>query len=308
MAQNPPSFRFPFATLEKLPPEAREAHLATFNALTDIYQAIALQKQNSSTSTTTVNETVLGTSGTSKAAGVTSFNGDTGAVTFYPSLGEVNDQSGQTSYTTQTQDAGALVILNDASPVSVVLNFAVGTPWVTNLINEGTGTVTITATSGTINGGSSFILLPTYFATIYFDGINWEASTLPIVPVNSPAVLHQFMTGYNAGTGLFSRAQPAFTDVSGIAATTQIGTGTPTAGKYVDGAAGAWTTLPTVPATIAPVTGEYLTGYNAGTGLFSQSTPAGITVTITTAALTVGGTTGSQTFTNGLLTAQTPAT
>lgn len=35
---------------------------------------------------------------------------------------------------------------------------------------------------------------------------------------------------------------------------------------------------------------------------------AGITVTITTAKLTGGGTNGSMTFTNGILTAQTPAT
>lgn len=34
----------------------------------------------------------------------------------------------------------------------------------------------------------------------------------------------------------------------------------------------------------------------------------GLTVTITTAKLTVGGTNGSMTFSNGLLTAQTPAT
>ena len=35
---------------------------------------------------------------------------------------------------------------------------------------------------------------------------------------------------------------------------------------------------------------------------------SGITVVITTAPLTGGGTTGSMTFTNGILTAQTPAT
>jgi hypothetical protein len=34
----------------------------------------------------------------------------------------------------------------------------------------------------------------------------------------------------------------------------------------------------------------------------------GITVTITTAKLTTGGTNGSMTFTNGILTAQTQAT
>jgi uncharacterized protein YfkK (UPF0435 family) len=57
MATNtPPSFRFPFASLGKLQPEAQAAHLATFNALTDIYQSISQQKENSSSSTTTINE------------------------------------------------------------------------------------------------------------------------------------------------------------------------------------------------------------------------------------------------------------
>lgn len=40
----------------------------------------------------------------------------------------------------------------------------------------------------------------------------------------------------------------------------------------------------------------------------SQLPTAGLTATITTAALTTGGTQGSMTFTNGILTAQTPAT
>lgn len=72
------------------------------------------------------------------------------------------------------------------------------------------------------------------------------------------------------------------------------------------------------------ITHEFLTAYNSATGAFTQAQPAfsdisdnlatsqlptaGISATITTAALTVGGTQGSMTFTNGILTAQTPAT
>lgn len=43
-------------------------------------------------------------------------------------------------------------------------------------------------------------------------------------------------------------------------------------------------------------------------GLAGAATTSGLTVTITTAKLTTGGTNGSMTFTNGVLTAQTPAT
>ena len=58
-------------------------------------------------------------------------------------------------------------------------------------------------------------------------------------------------------------------------------------------------------------TGEHL--FNGGSvrgngGFKSSDGSAGISVTITTAAITVGGAQGSMTFKNGLLTAQTPAT
>jgi hypothetical protein len=62
------------------------------------------------------------------------------------------------------------------------------------------------------------------------------------------------------------------------------------------------------PVNLPSVAGEYVTAYNASTGAFTLSTPAGISATIATAKLTVGGTNGSMTFVGGLLTAQTPAT
>lgn len=106
-----------------------------------------------------------------------------------------------------------------------------------------------------------------------------DLTGVPTLPANTPAVTHEFVTAYNSTTGAFTQAQPSFPDVSGVATTAQIGTGTPAAGDYVDGGTGAWTAL-----------------------------PGGLTVVITTAALTTLGTTGSMTFTNGRLTASTPAT
>ena len=82
--------------------------------------------------------------------------------------------------------------------------------------------------------------------------------------------------------------------------------------------------LPVPPQSIAEVAHEWLDSYDAATGLFTQSQPAfsdvsgqiaeaqlpsaGLTTTITTAALTPTGMQGSMTFTNGILTASTPAT
>jgi hypothetical protein len=68
------------------------------------------------------------------------------------------------------------------------------------------------------------------------------------------------------------------------------------------------TSYPVLPSNTAAVAGEYLTGYNSVTGAFSVSTPAGISVTITTAQLTTGGSQGSMTFTGGILTSQVQAT
>ena len=65
------------------------------------------------------------------------------------------------------------------------------------------------------------------------------------------------------------------------------------------------TFIPVVPSTFTPVTGEYLTGYNATTGTFSASTPAGISATLALAALTPTGAQGSAVFTNGLLVSYT---
>jgi hypothetical protein len=85
-------------------------------------------------------------------------------------------------------------------------------------------------------------------------------------------------------------------------------------GAIVGFANRAWTAfvggapIPVVPQTIAPVAGKYLTSYDATTGVFTENATAGISVTITTAALTALGTQGSQTFVNGLLTAQVQAT
>jgi hypothetical protein len=174
-------------------------------------------------------------------------------------LGGVNNQTGNTTYTTQGSDGGIVLIFNDASPVAVTLNVGVPVPWFVFTTNLGAGLVTFTPQSGTINGGATFTLPFNYTSIIAFDGTNWWATALPIVPSTFTAITHEFLTSYNAATGLFTAAQPAFTDITGQITTVQL------------------------PA-------------------------SGLSVTITTAKLTTGGANGSMTFTDGILTAQTPAT
>ena len=76
------------------------------------------------------------------------------------------------------------------------------------------------------------------------------------LPATFAAVAHQWLNSYAASTGLFTATQPAFSDISGTASTAQIGTGTPAAGTYVDGASGVWTALPA-----AGITGSGTSGY-----------------------------------------------
>lgn len=82
---------------------------------------------------------------------------------------------------------------------------------------------------------------------------------------------------------------------------------------------------PTVlPGNTPAVTSQWLNSYDSSNGMFGQSQPAfsdisgqitsaqlpssGLSVTIVTAALTIAGTQGSQTFVNGLLVGQVQAT
>lgn len=71
------------------------------------------------------------------------------------------------------------------------------------------------------------------------------------------------------------------------------------------------TFIPTIPATFTPEAGVFLTGYSALTGDFAASSPPGIgtiasPVTVILAKLTGGGSNGSLTVINGLITNYVP--
>jgi len=157
----------------------------------------------------------------------------------------VNNQSGVTSYSTTVFDNGGLLVLSDASPVSVAL-VPSATPYGFFVANQGSGTATLTPSSGTISyagnlGAASIPLLGGYCAMVAYDGANWWAWTEPIVPVTFGAVAHEFLTAYNAATGAWTAAQPAFSDISGSLSTSQL----PSAGLSVTITTAKLTTLGT---------------------------------------------------------------
>ena len=140
VTNNPTSFRFPFESqITKLSPDVQQVHRNTWNAIVDIQNAVKLIHSNSTATVATV-KTVVQTIDTSNNSteGVSSFNSETGDVNYYPYLGQINNQSGSTSYTTAYTDAGQVVVLSDTSPIAVTLQ-TVLTPWYTLLVNQGVG-------------------------------------------------------------------------------------------------------------------------------------------------------------------------
>jgi hypothetical protein len=156
-----------------------------FNAINDHDQAITTLATNGTTGSTTTQSITANSGGsnfsTSAAPGT------------LPGLGGVNNQSGITSHTTATTDNGALVIFNNASPIAVTLNSALTTPYYTTLSNQGPSTITVTPSTGLINGLASITIPGTSWATIYFDGINWEAES----PGASVGGVNQIIAGTN---------------------------------------------------------------------------------------------------------------
>ncbi len=212
-SRNPVSMRYPFE-LKEQPHEVQQAHRYAFQGLVDLNQAIASLK-------TQIDAIPTSTSSTGNSTTAT----NTSTVTIedlLSGLGTVNDQTGATAYTTQTSDAGALLILNDASPVAVSLNSVVTPPFALFITNFGAGLVTLTPTSGLINGGASLALLQNQSIWAVYNGTNWLTDAFTAPPLNTPAVSNQFITAYAAATGVFSQAQPAFSNISGSITTGQL--------------------------------------------------------------------------------------
>lgn len=149
------------------------------NSITDLNQAIVVQaKQISALSSSSTSSS----SGTSTTNQVSTENVTTNNIF---SGGTVNDQSGETLYRTVQEDNGALLILNDASPVAIQLNQQVTLPYWIFIVNQGSSLVTVTPTAGTISyaGNPAAVSLPIAsgaFAIVALDmrGDFW-AGTIP---------------------------------------------------------------------------------------------------------------------------------
>jgi len=217
MSQPPIIYAGPTISPE-VPFEVRRHLQLIYQKLGNHTQAFSLLAQKAGSASTTTQNIVEGTSGGG------------GAVT-PSSLGfPLNNQTGVTSYSIVSGDNEALIVVSDVSPIAISL-VAQTPPFSVFIANQGAlgaGTVTLTPfPSGTISyagnpGAASMPLLPTYCALVVYDGTNWWAWTEPIVPSSFGAVTSEWLNSYNASTGAFTATQPAFSDVSGMVAASQL--------------------------------------------------------------------------------------
>jgi len=168
MANQPTSFRLPFHLSEDVDPQVREALRYIHNGVKDLNDAIVavVPKLGGSSA---------GPSVVQAAATITTSTGSVPGT-----IGNVNKQAG-TFYALRATDFGALVVLGNASPVAVSLdNSLVTPPFYTVIENLGPSVATLTPATATVNGVASIPIASGGLAIVFFDGINWWSTTLPV--------------------------------------------------------------------------------------------------------------------------------
>lgn len=214
--------RFPFeAHIADMPPQHQYVIRNLWNVASDLQTAIPLLKSQIDTNTSSV-KTVTDTVNNN-----TSTESVTQVVSSSSTVGGINNQTGNTTYSTAQADNGYFIIFDDASPVAVSLAGApvIQLPWYCVIINYGVGLVTVTPLVGTItypnNIGAASMGVPQGNAAIVaYDGTNYWAVLIQVSlvsPQNTPSIVHEWINAYDSATGAFSQTQPDVSDVTGAA-------------------------------------------------------------------------------------------
>jgi hypothetical protein len=232
---NPPSMRFPYSLNENSTiGDVADALRTAFNGLTVHEQAFAaLPKQVATQAAAAATSAVEQFITSQTTEGVTSFNSNTGAVIFFPSLGIVNDQLGNPLYLTQQSDAGKKIIAGDSTPVVITLNPGVMPPWFVFIGNDSSATVSLTTDSGAVIVGLNSIY-PGGFGTVFYDGSTFWSEGVAIATDSSLGVVQPDGVTIGCDSGLI------FTQVftgSGSPSSTLATPGNP---FYFDSTASPW--------------------------------------------------------------------
>lgn len=173
MSTNPINVRLPQFDLTT--EDGRQAaHRYVASGIVDLNQAIAALNDKMNTAKTIITTIAQGGSGGGGGGG--------GQV-----VGGVNNQIGQTAYTTQQSDYGVKILLGDAAPVTVTLNAAVTTPWFSVIGNDSSATVSLVPSSGSLFGQN--YVKPGFFGLVFFDGANFWSEGTPIAQDSSLGVV-----------------------------------------------------------------------------------------------------------------------
>jgi hypothetical protein len=200
---NPPSVRYTYPLGDNpTMGDVSEALRVAFNGLTNHEQAFANIPAQITTQATAAATAAVETIENETTAGVTSFNAAIGAILFFPGLGTVNDQLGQTSYAVQQSDAGAKIIVGDSGAVTINFDSGISAPWFCVIDNDSSSVASLVANTGAMNGAKS--IYPGGFGIVYFDGSNWWAGATPggltvTIPLDSGAsasFTNGLLTGY----------------------------------------------------------------------------------------------------------------
>lgn len=239
----------------------------------------------------------------------------------YQQYADVNAQTG-TTYTIQSSDYGKLVTLNNSSPVAVSIAVASGLhPFNVFVSNIGSGVVTITPTTSTINGASSLSLTNGQSAWIVSDGTNYQifegsgglnVGATSVTGGTNNEIFYE--TGGNLGQIILGNNCFYLTNGSGVPSCSNTINGSPSLASAalvygiagLQSGSGAWT------GTAANDAGGGTTNTYLGTGAGPQSGGAyvsngtqgaenvalgfvsGTSVTTGTANVTIGGGSGTQ--------------
>jgi hypothetical protein len=208
VSNQPTSFRFPF----KLPPDTHEQVAAairyTFSGVKDLNDAV--KKLN-----TKVNANTGAVSTVTQVVNTVTSGGGGGGTS--PLFGFVNLQPNLTpgAYTLAQTDLGGLILVQSAIAFALTLNSGLTLPFFVTVFNLGSATITATPSAGNVNNAASITVVPNQLAIFYFDGSNWW-DVFPFLAKTIAPAAGQFLTGYDATTGLFTQ---------GAAATSSFGDG-----------------------------------------------------------------------------------
>lgn len=142
----------------------------------------------------------------------------------------VNAQVG-TTYTVVDGDRAKLVTFSNASSIAVTLPQAGAASafvsgWFANFVNLGAGTVTITPTTSTINGASTFVLRTGQGVMINSDGTNYQVSNTALSAGSVAALpFGPFTSLASASTADLSTVATVGVNITGTTTITSFGTG-----------------------------------------------------------------------------------